>query len=406
MRPDNCPSIANSDQSDVDGDSIGDVCDDDYGHSLVDQPDDFSGPQVHLVYVVPSDGVDRRLDLDGTIAGTVSVAQDWLRDQTGGRGFRLDTAGGEPDITFFRMSQTDAEIAATVEYVRDTIEDELVAAGFDDPDKLYSVYYDGSSTWACGGAAWPPTLPGTVAALYLNGFEGLPYACIDNPFASPGGQPGYWEFSFIHELVHTLGFVATCAPNETLGGHVDAPTNDLMYAGTDPWNLTGVVLDEGNDDYFHHANPGCPDLEDSPYLEGSPPNPDADGDGVADAIGAGSPGAWDDGAGSFGSIVSVPAGVTVLVEDISPDGVRITVAGTGAAKAVFSVCGFPGTLKLAPGSVLDLSCSSVDLVVVTGVGRIRAPGWDRGVGAGGGVGTDQRLRRRPVRVSRTSAAVS
>jgi hypothetical protein len=30
--------------------------------------------------------------------------------------------------------------------------------------------------------------------------------------------------------------------------------------------LTPPILDVGNDDYFQHNNPGCPDLADSPFL--------------------------------------------------------------------------------------------------------------------------------------------
>ncbi len=103
----------------------------------------------------------------------------------------------------------------------------------------------------------------------------------------------------------------------------------------------------------------------------APPNPDADGDGVANAIDVGD-GAFDDGAGTVGSIVQpVPAGLTVLVEDLpAPDGVRITVSGSGTGKASFSVCGFPGTLKLAAGSVLELACGSVILAPRQGVAEL------------------------------------
>jgi hypothetical protein len=66
--------------------------------------------------------------------------------------------------------------------------------------------------------------------------------------------------------MHTLGFVATCAPNHTRAGHVTTPTNDLMYAGDDPWDLRVVVLDEDRDDYFAHNNSGCLDLADSTFL--------------------------------------------------------------------------------------------------------------------------------------------
>ena len=237
------------------------------GRRTEDAADDLGGKQVHLVYAIPWDGDDRELDLDGTIAESVGVAQTWLAGQTGGRSFRVDTVNGEPDITFFQLARTDEELADEGPFVRDAIEEELVAAGFVHPDKIYVVHYDGTSTFACGGAAWPPTLAGTVAALYLHGLPDGPAPCDGNPFASSGGQPGYWEYSWLHEIVHTLGFVAQCAPNHTLGGHVSEPNNDLMWAGTTGfWDLNGVVLDEGNDDYFGHDGGGCLDLAESPFL--------------------------------------------------------------------------------------------------------------------------------------------
>ena len=236
------------------------------GRAFADQPDDHTGPQVHLVYAIPADGDDAELDLDGTIAESVGVAQNWLSNQTGGRSFRIDTVNGEPDITFVQLSRTDEEIADEGAFVRDAIEQELVAAGLNEPAKRYAVHYDGTSTFSCGGGAWPPTLPGKVAALYLHGLPNSAFPCDQNQFATAGGVPRYWEFSWIHELVHTLGFVATCAPRHTRAGHVSSPTNDLMYAGDAPWNLNGVVLDQGNDDYYAHEVPGCPDLADSSYL--------------------------------------------------------------------------------------------------------------------------------------------
>ena len=50
----------------------------------------------------------------------------------------------------------------------------------------------------------------------------------------------------------------------------------------------------------------------------------------------------------------------------APDGVRITVAGTGTSKATFSVCGM--TLKLAPGSEVVVTCGSLTVSVIAGRG--------------------------------------
>ena len=232
-----------------------------------DRPDDATGSQVHILYVLPSDGADRQLDVNGTLANTVGSWQTWLAGQTGGRRLRVDTFGGALDITVVRLSRTDAVMKSYGAFVRDTIEKELVGRGFTTATKLYAVYYDGGSTWACGGGAWPPALPGRVGVMYLQGTPTGAFPCNTNPFAtSPTAPPGYMEFGMIHEILHTLGFVATNAPHQTLSGHLPEP-NDLMYAGSAPWALPNLVLDVGRDDYYGDNVPaGVLNLRDSPYL--------------------------------------------------------------------------------------------------------------------------------------------
>jgi hypothetical protein len=233
--------------------------------STADRTDDVSGPQVHLVYAIPSDGTDRALDTNGVISGTVAVWEDWLASQTGGRILRLDTYQGADDITFVRLPQTDAELAGADPYIRDRIEADLETSGLIVPGKIYAVYYDGASTYACGGGAWPPVLPGVVAALYLHGAPPGAPPCDTNQFHARGEAPGYLDFAMIHEIMHTLGFVPSCAPHFTLAGHVSDSPNDLLYAG--PQNWYPMTLDVGHDDYFNAHIPGCPDLSDSLYLE-------------------------------------------------------------------------------------------------------------------------------------------
>jgi hypothetical protein len=239
--------------------------------STVDRSDDVRRKsQVHVMYVLPSDRADRALDTDGTLRNTVSSFQSWLAGKTKGKqALRIDTFNGSLDVTFFRLSRTDEEIASFGLFVRDQIEGELEAAGFTSENKMYAVYYDGTSTFACGGAAWPPTIPGSVAALYLNGLPEGPVPCSSNEFAGPGGSPTYLEFAMLHEVIHTLGFVPTCAPNQWRAGHVSDDPNDLMWAGDGPWAPSGwanVVLDSGNDDYYRADVSGCLDLARSSFL--------------------------------------------------------------------------------------------------------------------------------------------
>jgi hypothetical protein len=236
--------------------------------STTDRADDLTGSQVHFLYVVPSDGADRALDTKGKIETSVAAFARWLEKQSGGYALRLDRFQGDLDVTFFRLSRTDAEIASHGDFVRDEIEHDLHAAGFNQKDKLYAVYYDGRSTTRCGGGSWPPTLPGNVVALYLHGEPPGAPPCISNPLASSRFSPGYLEFSMIHEIFHSLGAAARCAPHHTREGHVSDDPRDLMYAGDQPWQPS--ILDINHDDYFSrppaHLPAGCLDLRDSAFL--------------------------------------------------------------------------------------------------------------------------------------------
>ncbi len=238
--------------------------------ATADRQDEVAGPQVHAVYAIPSDGADRGLDTSGAIESSAAAWTRWLAAETGGPTLRLDTSGGSLDVTFVRLSQTDAQIAARGAQVRDEIERLLRAAGLLRANKLYAVYYDGTSTFACGGGAWPPALPGQVAAMYLRGLPGTPVPCDSNRLAGPGEPSGYLDIGMLHELLHTLGFTAACAPHHTRAGHVSDSPNDLMGAGDAPWQLP-PRLDIGRDDYYGHGRSDCADLARSPYLTSNPP---------------------------------------------------------------------------------------------------------------------------------------
>jgi hypothetical protein len=236
--------------------------------SATNRPDEQEGPQVQLVYALPSDGEDRRLDTDGTIAHSFEAIQRWLlRETDPARNFRVDTYEGEYDILFFRSPQTDSALASTGAFVRDALEAQMGEAGLIEEGKVYAVYYDGSSTYACGGGAWPPALEGVVAAMYLRGNVPGVYDCRDNGFATDVDDPDDAEYVMAHEILHTLGFIATCAPNEQDQGHTQDSKFDLMYNGPDDeGDREPRRLDVGHDDYYGHDNAGCPDFADSEYL--------------------------------------------------------------------------------------------------------------------------------------------
>lgn len=240
------------------------------GRAYLDRPDDVTGPQIHVWYVVPQDGVDRQLDVDGSIARTVGAWNSWLAAQSGGPRFRLDTAGGALDVTFARLPTEEAVITAEGAYVRERIERDLERMGVLDrsADEIHAVYYDGGSTYSCGGGPWPPKLVANVAAVYLRGTPPGSPACATNGLSADGVAMGYFEFAMIHEIFHGLGAVPTCAPNHDIRGHVGGDPTDLMYSGDQPWRPT--TLDRDRDDYWGHGRSLCPDAARSAFLEPMP----------------------------------------------------------------------------------------------------------------------------------------
>ena len=67
---------------------------------LVDQKDEKLGFQVHAVYVVPSDGIDRSRDSSGQISTWLKQGSAWLNREAGDS-WQIDTSAGTPDVTFF-----------------------------------------------------------------------------------------------------------------------------------------------------------------------------------------------------------------------------------------------------------------------------------------------------------------
>ncbi len=230
-------------------------------------PDDFSGPQVHFLYIVPADGIDGQLDTNGTIEQSIARIQHWFIAQTGNQALRIDTREGVPDITFVRMPQSDAQATSVNPWPLWVIGEDLVADGFNDPAKVYAAFYDGHSAWACGGAK-SPALP-KLGAMYLKGWPtGDPAQC--NGFGAGTEHPAYFDIGLLHEVLHSLGFAPGCAPHVTQVDHVNDSPTDLMYAPdathTAYWDVSHAVLDFNHDDYYQAHIPGCLDLADSPYL--------------------------------------------------------------------------------------------------------------------------------------------
>lgn len=211
---------------------------------LGDRPDEAVGPQVHLVYAVPSGATDAALDTNGTIGAWMTAFNDWFASATGGVRLRVDTFAGLPDVSFLKLPETDAALTAQGSFANDMIYTELRVAGFTDPNKTYAVVEQGGNSGACGwGGGGRP-----LGVLYLT--------------AAPSGNSCAsiaWPMVLGHEVFHVLGAVDPCATHSS-DGHVGDIAADLMFAYAYPGT---PLLDPGHDDYYgppgdNHLPASCP----------------------------------------------------------------------------------------------------------------------------------------------------
>lgn len=232
--------------------------------STVDRPAEVSAPQIHLIYMIPSDGVDVGYDTTGAIAGSVGHFQYWLIGKTGLM-LRPDIYQDRLDISFLKSTRSDAANAAHGTQMLSRLYAEVRAAGFDDPDTKYLIYYDGTNRLTCGEAMQG----GPAAVLYLKGsVDGR--SCGDGFSLGHGPRPGFWEFAMLHEVIHTLGMVDSDAPHhyDSSPWHVQDAA-DLMHSGGGLW--TPTLLDRDNDDYYGLAVPaGVRNLMNDPILVPAP----------------------------------------------------------------------------------------------------------------------------------------
>jgi hypothetical protein len=222
--------------------------------SLQDRPDEQLGPQLHVVYATPADGPDRAWDTNGFVASSVAIWNGFFRQHADGAALRIDTFNGEVDVSFLRLGRTDQQVVAAEAYP--AIAGELAARGFDDRSKVYAVYYEGRSGGPCGQGT------PSVAILYVLECGGPDSVAL---------RPDAWHLAMLHEVLHALGAVPSCAPHFS-GFHVWEDNRDILYSGGQdgPKDWANLTIDPGRDDYFGHSIPGCLDLADSDLLTTHP----------------------------------------------------------------------------------------------------------------------------------------
>ena len=213
--------------------------------STRDRPDDISGAQIHFVYAVPIGAEGRGYDIAGDFAVIADLMQEWLETQTG-MTWRLDTYNGKLDVSFLPIRWEGAHDPSTIV---DAFHNALGQQVRREPDsqKKYAVFFD---------------YDGAQGAFPVEGVAGenVAITLISGPFHE------HIAAIAIHEIIHTFGAVAPCAPNATPGKHVSDSHRDIMGGGS----LIGGVLDWGKDDYFQHGRANCLDIADNPYWAPTP----------------------------------------------------------------------------------------------------------------------------------------
>jgi len=129
---------------------------------------------------------------------------------------------------------------------------ELYDKGFTAVDRKYLVWMEGSGDYCGIGQYYTDTRPGQDN--YNNGTAPM-FARVDQPCWGLLGTLG--ESVEAHELTHTLGAVASSAPNATLYGHCTDEWDAMCYVdgpGTVVRDVCprshSALLDCGHDDYF------------------------------------------------------------------------------------------------------------------------------------------------------------
>lgn len=231
--------------------------------------DRMGGPQVHVVYAIPSDGQDRFAELASPIATDIANIDAWWRREDPAKAPRFDlfefpaceSRFGLLDLTFARLPDSAASLL-DLNGRFERIATRLGAPPFDlsELNKKYLVFYDGvvADDGVCGTGTGAPTIGGrfSYAVVYLRG------SC-DAPVGVGRGA----AFIAAHELLHALGALPDGAPHACPGddGHPCDGSTDVLSTFYNGGPLDGAVLDVNHDDYYGHSGPWF-DVQDSRWL--------------------------------------------------------------------------------------------------------------------------------------------
>lgn len=247
--------------------------------SATDRPDIASALSWHIIYAVPSDMPDRFADVVDPLIADLTAVDAWWKTQDATRAIRWDLAlypqciGGLAalDISSIRLAHDSTWFNSVTGGIRWTrVHDDVVAAGFNDPEKKDLIFFDGPF-------AIPHRECGISRTSYpeLGGGNSYSVVYIDASCNADLGTGAFTAVAAAHEMTHSMDALTKVAPGAPGPPHVcpgdsghpcDSPT-DLLYPSTAFGTpLSTKILDVGHDDYYAHPGPWW-DVQDSPFLE-------------------------------------------------------------------------------------------------------------------------------------------
>jgi len=176
--------------------------------SLVDRPDDLSGYQIRLIYVVPAGYKDRKLDTNGTISNWIQQVKTISRNQIGLTPI-FDSYLGKQDIGFLQSKYTLAQLSSSRNAI-DLLKKELDVT---EQVSLKGIGFiiDGRSIFSdyCGYA----NRPGKYFTAWLG------QSCWED--TAQYNYRAYWPYiasTILHEWLHNLGVTHTCVTDDLMWG--------------------------------------------------------------------------------------------------------------------------------------------------------------------------------------------
>ena len=258
--------------------------------SFKDKLDLYEGNQFHPIYLLPCERDDREYDINNKIKSSLLAINYWLKEQTISQEIKFDrNIDGDIDITFLRVNKTmdwfgdlhNKDKTKNITEVSNKIE-KLINDNsnlFNNfSSKKFIIFFEG---WEkrkyidydiCGKSRFD----GNIAIYYtysrfkkyigddliLSNNERI-FSCTHKDHLNDNNDKtfGDAEATILHEMIHSLGYPASCAKNNK-SFHISDNKNDIMHKQSGK-----IYLDYNNDDYYNHQQKNCPDLKNSKFLQ-------------------------------------------------------------------------------------------------------------------------------------------